>query len=192
MANKIPEKQYNELIDPNPIIISGNIYDIEEYNDSRWYYSQRESFEDYNNSQIKFSEDSSGNRVLIHKYVFKSESIDMFNFSVIKDGTSKYVGKGKNRYGNYMYKVTCIHNRMYSFNIEVKYYKLESPKSVKQINSFSIDQIHTSRKRKSFDLSRVHNELTYLVCQPRKTRSFSGAYPERKQAEEIQKFLDSL
>jgi hypothetical protein len=192
-CNKISEEQYNNIFNPNPIIVSGNVYNSEEFNESRWYYSNRESFNDFNNSQIKIFEDSNGSRILSHKYKFNGKkNIDNFHFSVIRAGSSKYIGKGKNIYGTYMYKIRCINNRIYSFNIEIKYYKLTSPKSVKQIKNFSVDQIHTSRKRKSFDLGKVHNDLSKLVVRPRKTRSFDSKPREREEANMIENFLKNL
>ena len=191
--NKISEEQYNKIINPNPIIVSGNIYDSEEFNESRWYYSNRKYIDEFNPSQIKLSEDSDGSRMLSHKYEFNGkENIDNFHFTVVRDGSSRYIGKGRNIYGTYMYKITCINNRIYSFNIEIKYYKLKSPKSVKQVRNFSVDQIHTSRKRKSFDLGKVHNDLSNLVVRPRKTRSFDSKPREREEADMIEDFLKNL
>ena len=47
-CNKTPEEQYDNIINPNPIIVSGNIYDSEEFNESRWYYSNRKYLDEFN------------------------------------------------------------------------------------------------------------------------------------------------
>jgi hypothetical protein len=190
MVSYISETEFNNIDNKNSIKITGIVYNTTDFNKSTWHFNNNaESYD----SQIRIMIDDDNSMKLSHLYDFNGNTnTDNFYFSLEGSDSSICLGKGRNVYGTYVYKISTYYNRIFTFNVEVKYYVLKSPKSVQKVSNFNAAELHTMRKRKSFDVGKYHNDLSNLVSQPRKTRSFSGRFQEREEADEIRDFLQSL